>query len=91
MKGIIGIYILLKRFLNKLFQVRKKKTDSLVGVTNETYLTPWPNEHQMQYFASYPALLKMLYLDFKSKEFVPQMMFTVGPKKKCNLFARVVN
>jgi hypothetical protein len=45
----------------------------------------------MQYFADYPALLKMLYLDFKSKEFVPQMMFTVGPEKKCNLFARVVS
>ena len=34
--------------------------------------------------------LKMLYMDMKSREFTPQMMFTVGPSESCNLFARVV-
>jgi hypothetical protein len=63
------------------------------GVSNKTYSsTQWPDAKKLEYYDDYPARLKMLYLDFKSKEFVPQMMFTVGPeKKKCNLLARVVS
>jgi hypothetical protein len=62
------------------------------GVTNQSYTSaPWPDVKKVEYFDDYPVPLKMLYLDFKSKEFVPQMLFTVGPEKNCSLFARVVS